>query len=880
MKREEFKAPVPPLWAVRFLRWFCAPDLVETIEGDLHEEFLHRAKRMGVQKARRRYWREVFGFMKLKYMKKQPLLSTARWSTSLFNPDMIVNYFKIAFRSIWHNKAVSAINMLGLMLGLTSSLLIFLWISDEVSMDRYHTNGPQIYRLMWRQITEGKRMAMGSTPGPTADEFKKKFPEIVHTSVFTARSKAMTLKVGEKVSKETGDWAGADWFKMFDVRMLAGSPETALNDPNSISISRKLADTFFGGVQNAVGKSIRIDNKEEFQVTSVFENQAPNTSQKYDFLLPWASFLHQNPWAKEWGNPSPWTLVQLRADSDVAAFETKIKHTLRSYLGINAKNAAQFDVELFLQPYEDIYLHSETDNGEISGGRIDYIHLFGIVGVVVLLIACINFMNLSTAQAAKRAREVGVRKVVGASRSRLTIQFIGEALLLTFAAALGALGLVILLLPAFNQLTGKAIVLHMADWNFAVAMLVIVAVTGILAGSYPALYLSSLRPISVLKGTLKSNRSTTVFREGLVVIQFTISMVLMIGTFVVYRQMNFIHEKNLGFDRENLIYVPMEGALLERYGVLKQELLHMPGVHGVSRMDYQPSSIGSGTTQVDWTGKDPSANIQFAQVSVGYDMDSVLKMKLKEGRYFSPALASDSSGYVINEEAARRIGYKDPVGQPLSLWGKPGKILGVMKDFHFQSLREPVRPLIMWFGEKNSYGNLLVRTQPGQTRHALASLETICKKLDPSFVFTYSFADQEYEKMYKNEQVIGTLGNYFAFLSIFIACLGLFGLASFMAQQRTKEIGIRKVLGATVLGIVELLSHDFLRLILIAILIACPTAWWAMDKWLSGFTYREELSWWTFPATAGLVIGIALVTISYQSVRVALLDPVKTLKSE
>jgi putative ABC transport system permease protein len=880
MKKKKRTDNSPPLLAVRLLRWFCSPDFVETIEGDLHEEFVHQAKRVGFRRARWLYWREVFGFFKFRYIRKIPSITIVSPFNSLFSRDILLNYFKIAFRNIWHNKSVSAINMFGLMLGLTAGLLIFLWISDEVSVDRYHSNGPQIYRLMWRQIADGKRTAMGSTPGPTAGEFKKKFPEIARASVFAAWGKAMTFKVGNNVSKETGDWAGPDWFNMFSVKLLAGTPQTALSSPNSISISRKLAQNYFGGVQSAIGKSIRLENKEEFQVSSVFEDLPPNTSQKYDFLLPWDNFINQMPWAKEWGNPSPWTLVQLRPDTDIAAFEEKIKHSLRGYLGINSKNASQFDVELFLQPYEDIYLYSETENGEISGGRIDYIHLFGTVGIVIMLIACINFMNLSTAQSAKRAREVGVRKVVGANRSGLIFQFIGEALLLTFAAALAALGLVVLLLSGFNQLTGKLIQLDLTDLNFAVGIFIIVALTGLLAGSYPALYLSSLRPIRVLKGPLKSNRSSSLFREALVVVQFTISIVLIIGAFMVSRQINFIQKKNLGFDRENLIYVPLEGALLEKYSILKQEIQRMPGIQGVSRMDYKPSSIGSGTTQVDWTGKDPSSNVQFAQVSVGYDMDTVLKMKLQDGRYFSPAMASDSAGYVINEKAASLIGYKDPIGQPLSLWGKPGKILGVIKDFHFQSLREPIRPLIMWFGEKNNHGNLLVRSQPGHTRQALAGLEAACKHLDPGFVFTYSFADEEYEKMYKSEQVIGTLGNYFAFLSIFIACLGLFGLASFMAQQRMKEIGIRKVLGATALGIVRLLSNDFMRMIFIAVLIACPVAWWAMDQWLSGFTYKEKLPWWIFPATAGLISGIALITISFQSIRAALTNPVTSLKME
>lgn len=794
---------------------------------------------------------------------------------------MLRNYLTIALRNFWRNKTFSAINMLGLALGLTCSLLIFLWVRDEVSVDRYHANGPHLYQLMWREFSDGKRLATAATPGIIALEMPKKFPEIVHAASFTDRKVRMTFTVGDKMNKALGDWAGTDWFRMFSVPLLVGSPEAALKMPNSLAISRKLAENYFGSPQAAMGKAIRIDNQEDYLVTAVFENLPPNTSFTYDFLLPWEDFLKRNPWARDWRNPGSRAFVQLRPDANVVAFEAKIKHFLRGYhQGIDPKNLNRFYIELFVQPYEEVYLRAETENGEISGGRIGYIQLLSVVSVFILLIACINFMNLSTARSAKRAKEVGIRKVVGANRSRLIGQFMGEALLLTLVAVVVALWLTMLLLPAFNQLTGKMTAIPFAEPDFLLALVGVVLATGLVAGSYPALFLSSLQPVRVLKGSLKFRPGATLFRQGLVVVQFVISMLLIIGTLVIYRQVNYIMTKNLGFDRENLIYVPLEGDLLPKYATLKQELEGMPGIQGVARIDYHPSDISSSTSYIDWTGKDPNASSYFAQVSVGYDMAKVLKVKMVDSRDFSPDFATDSVGYVINERAAQQIGYQNPIGESLTFWGKPGKIIGVVQDFHFQSFHEPIKPLIMWFGENRAFGNLLVRTQPGQTKQALSSLEALCKQFNPKVPFTYSFADAEYRHMYQSEQVVGKLATYFAVLAIFIACLGLFGLASFTAEQRIKEIGIRKVLGASVTSIVRLLSKDFLRLVLIAILISSPVAWWAMSKWLQNYQYRIEMAWWVFALAGLLAVGIALLTISFQSIKAALMNPVKSLRTE
>ncbi len=789
---------------------------------------------------------------------------------------MLCNYLKIAWRNLLRNKSFSALNILGLALGLASSLLIFLWIGDELSVDRYHANGPQLYRVMERQFYDGKIEAGGQTPGLLADELKKQFPEIVYAAGYTQWDARMTFAVGERVNKEVGHWAGADWFKLFSIPLLAGTTNTALNSPVSLAISRKMAENYFGTPEKALGKSMRVDNQKDYQVTAVFENFPDAASEKYDFLLNWPDCLARNSWMKDWGNNGPRTRILLRPDANLPNLQAKLQHFLKKY---NKELDKKFDIHLFLQPYEDAYLYSNFVNGQQSGGRIDYVRLFAVVAVFLLLIACINFMNLATARSVKRAREVGVRKVVGAGRGLLMGQFVGEALLLTFLALVVALALVFVLLPVFNSLTGKHISFQIRQGSFWLLLFGTTLATGLVAGSYPALFLSSLNPVRVLKGTLKFGSGARLFRQGLVVFQFMLSMLLIVGTFVVYQQVNFIQNRNLGFERENLLYVPAEGDLAKKYETFKAELLRMPGIQSVSYMSELPTGIGSSTGGVQWSGKDPNVNIQFTMTSVGYDFIKTLKIKVK-GREFSKEFGTDSTNYLINQTAVRRIGYKNPLGQPLTMWGKPGKIIGVMDDFHFQSLHEPIQPLIIRFEPDAERKTILVSTQPGQTKQALASLEKLYKELNPKFPFTYQFADEEYQKLYRSETMVGSLANAFAFLAIFISCLGLFGLAAFTAEQRTKEIGVRKVLGASVSNIVGLLSADFLKLVLLAILIATPLAWYVMNRWLANFEYKITISWWMFALAGFLAVLIAFLTVSFQSVKAALMDPVKSLRSE
>lgn len=790
---------------------------------------------------------------------------------------MIKNYFKIAWRNLIRNKAFSAINILGLALGLASSLLIMLWVQDECGVDGFHANGQQLYQVYERQSYDGKVEATYHTQGLLASELKRAIPEVEYASSLEQDAPyPYTFEEGDKSIKLNGSFADVDFFKMFSYPLLQGNTENALNIPNGIAISRKMAEEFFGNPEKAIGKTIRFENKENLLVTAVFENVPPNSSQQFDFLRSWQDYTKQNAWLSSWGSSSPYTLVQLRKDADPVKVEAKIKDFIERYI----PQTKESHTELALQPYTEKYLHSTFKNGQVDGGRIEYVRLFSIVAVFVLLIACINFMNLATARSTKRAKEVGIRKVVGALRPALIGQFIGEALLLTFLAVIIAVALAGILLPAFNNLTGKQLSLPVGQPFFWISLIGLLMLTGFVAGSYPAFFLSSLNPNKVLKGSLKFGSGATFFRKGLVVFQFTLSIILIVGVIIIYRQVDYIQTKNVGYDRENLLYIPIEGDLIKSYPLFKEEAGKIQGVLGISKMKESPTAIGHHTGDIGWPGKDPNLATSFADATVGYDFVKTMHLKLKEGHDFSKDFGTDSIGYILNETAVTKIGYQDPVGEPLSWGDQQGKIIGVLEDFHFTSLHEAIEPLVIRLSENQNWGTILVRTRAGKIKEVLAGLEKLCKGLNPNYPFTYQFSDQEYAKLYNNEQAVSKLSNYFAFLAIFISCLGLFGLATFTAEQRTKEIGVRKALGATVPGIVALLSANFLKPVVIAMLIAFPVAWYIMNTWLQDFAYRINIDWWVFALTGLLIICIALLTVSYQSIKAAFSNPVKSLRTE
>lgn len=791
---------------------------------------------------------------------------------------MFRNYLKIASRNIIRNKAHSLINISGLAVGIACSLLILLWVQNEIEMDAWHKNGPRIYGVYERSHRDHKDQAGYGTPAHLADELKKVIPDVQYATQLDWGDQN-TFQVGEKIVKLNGFFAGADYFKMFDSPLLQGSAQTSLNTTASIAISHKMADEFYGSPQAAIGKSIRFENKKSFIVSAVFENLPKTASQKFDYLINWQEFLDENSgWTEDWGNSGPRTFIMLRADANPALVEKKITHFLDAYDKRQKKGVRT--VDLGLQPYNEMYLHGSFTGDKIDGGRIEYVNIFSIVAVFILLIACINFMNLSTARSVKRAKEIGVRKVIGAARSVLIKQFIGESMLITIISVAFSLLLLVLLLPVFNQVTQKQIDLPFTDPAFWTRLLIITIITGLISGSYPALFLSSFNPVKVLKGTIRLGPGVTLLRKGLVIFQFVLSIVLIISTIIISKQVNFIQSKNLGYDRENLIYVPLDGDLATKYDILKNEALRKPGIQYITKISSDPTNIENGTGGVDWIGKNPDDNIQFTQASAGYDFVKTMKLKMLAGHDYSKVFTTDSVGYLINEAALNRIAYKDPVGKPLTFWGKKGTIIGVIKDFHFNSLHEQIKPLIIRFGEKDQYGRILIRTKPGQTKQALASLESICKELNPNFPFNYTFSDDEYKNLYQNEQVVGKLSNAFALLAIFISCLGLLGLAMFTAEQRVKEIGIRKVLGASVGTLFTTLSREFIILVIIALLIASPLAYLGMDKWLMNYQYKTELSWWIFAAAGTSALIISLLTVSFQTLRAALVNPVKSLRSE
>lgn len=791
---------------------------------------------------------------------------------------MIKNYFKTAYRSLVRGKFFTVINIAGLSLGIACSLLILLWVKDEKSVDAFHANSKSLYQVYERQYYDGKVEASYPTQGLLAQEMKKVIPDVKYSSSLdyaAAPGTQSTLEANGKINKHSGAFAGEDFFKMFSYPLLEGSTAAALRDANTIAISRSMAEIFFGNAASAINKTIRFENKTDLKITGVYENMPANSSIQFDFFRTWVDYVKENEWVKNWGNTSPSTFVQLQPNADAAAVQAKMKDFIYRY----QQKDKSFTVELDLQPYAEKYLHSNFKNGQLDGGRIEYVNMFTLVAIFILLIACINFMNLATARAAARAKEVGVRKVIGAAKISLIGQFICEALLITLLSAIISVLLVVLILPLFNGITGKQITIPFAESSTWIYFFILILVTGLVAGSYPAFYLSSLKPIKVLKGIFQFSGSVTFLRKGLVVFQFALSIILIVGMVVIYRQLDFIQHKNLGYDRDNLVYLPIEGDLIKNYTAFKNEAVRLPSVTSVSKMRNTPTVIEHHNSSISWPGKGPDVTVSFADAVTGYDFVKTMKLQLKEGRDFSKEF-NDSTSYMINETAAQRMGFKNAVGKTVSWGNRPGTIVGVIKDFHTNSIHAAIEPLIVRLDENWGWGTILVRVKAGQTKEAIAGLQKICSELNPKTPFTYQFSDEEFNKLYRSEELVSKLATAFAMLAILISCMGLFGLAAFVANQHKKEIGIRKVLGAGTVGIAALLSMDFLKLVLIAVVMASPVAWWALNNWLQNFAYHINVSWWIFIVAAVAAVMIALFTVSFQAIKAAVANPVRSLRTE
>ena len=680
--------------------------------------------------------------------------------------------------------------------------------------------------------------------------------------------------MGDNIHKLEGSRAGEDFFKMFSYPVIAGNPATALKDISSVAISRKMADLFFDSPEEAIGKTIRYENVSDFVVTAVFENVPLQSSLRFDYLISWDYHLRR---PDGWASHAVLATIQIAETADPENVENNINSFLQTRLDKNSPEK----IELGLQRFSDRYLFSNFINGKPHGGRIEYVRIFTLVALFVLIVACINFMNLATARSVKQAKEVGVRKVIGSSRGYLVGQFLGESVFTSFLALILSASLLLLLLPGFNALAGKQISLPINEPQYWLGSIALMLITGFFAGSYPALFLSSLKPTRILKGAMRFSKTVIWFRKGLVVFQFGISILLLIATIVVSWQTNYIQNTHLGYDRENLIYLRIEGELNNKYAVFKEQLSKMPGIAMVDRSSEAPHAMGFVVDNpINWEGKGENVSVGFKPASVGFDFLKIMDLEIVEGRDFSKEYATDTSAFMVNEIALKQMGMEDPIGKWISAWDKKGHIIGILKDYHTHSLHEPIKPLIIDIKEDLYFGIIMIRTQPGKTREALASLDKVHKEINPDYPLAYQFLDQEYEKLYRNEQAISQLSNAFAGLAVIISCLGLLGLAMFSAEQRIKEIGIRKALGASVTSLVTLFSKDFLQLVGLSFVIAAPIAWFLVDRWLQGFAYQVDLAWWIFALTGMLALLIALLTVSFQAVKASLANPVDSLRSE
>jgi ABC-type antimicrobial peptide transport system permease subunit len=800
---------------------------------------------------------------------------------------MIKNYFKIAWRNLINNRVSSLINIGGLAMGMAVAILIGLWIWDEISFDTNFKNYDRIAKALQNNWINNETQTWDSEGLPLAPALRASYGSNFKHVIMTSWTGGHILSYGEKNLNETGNYMEPGIIDMLSLKIVKGSPR-GLDDPESILLSETVAKSFFGDA-DPINKLMKIDKKLNVKVTGVYEDLPQNCSfGDLTYIAPFQLLAISEHYATRFNNPwgASWfqTFVQVADNVDMKQLSAKIKNVKLDALKSKNNTDARFRPEIFLHPMSRWHLYSDFKNGINIGGRIQYVWLFGIIGVFVLLLACINFMNLSTARSEKRAREVGIRKAIGSVRSQLIAQFYSESLLISVFAFLLALVIAQLCLPVFNDIAGKKMSVLWGNplfWLFGIAFTLF---TGIIAGSYPALYLSSFRPVKVLKGTFKVGRLAAVPRKVLVVVQFSVSVVLIIGTIVVFQQIQFAKNRPVGYSRNGIITVSLQtDDINKQYNSVRNDLLASGSVVEVAESESSITSIYVTNGGFKWTGKDPSLQEEFVSMSVTPEFGKTIDWKIKEGRDFSRAYVSDSTCFIINEAAVKFMGLKHPTGETIEWIGNGKfKIIGVVKDMITNSPYSPIRPTFFYTPRFwNKLNTVDIKINPLVSAHdALAKIGAIFKKYDPSTPFNYQFIDEQYAKKFDNEERIGKLASCFAGLAIFISCLGLFGMAMFMAEQRVKEIGVRKVLGATVFNLWQLLSKDFVALIIISLLIATPVSWYFMHKWLLGYEYRTEITWWVFAVAAIVAMMLTLLTVSYQSIKAALANPVKSLRSE
>ena len=809
---------------------------------------------------------------------------------------MFKNYFKVALRNLWKNKTYSFINILGLAIGLCCFLLIAMYVFDELTYDRYNKNADRIYRISSDIKFGGGNLHIVQTSDMMGQVLKKDYPEVEeYTRIYSNTGSKLIKKGNEYIKEFNVPHVDSTFFTVFTLPAIEGDTKTALDEPNTVVLTESTAQKYFG-TTHIIGKTIETNDKGStlYKVTAVVKDVPKNSHFNFDFFFSMKNVEYQ------WGTFTSHnfhTYLLLKPGADYKALENKFGQFIEKYVVPEAKQYMQINsiedfkkagnsIEYSLMPLTKLHLYSDRSYELGTPGNIQYVYIFSAVALFILLIACINFMNLTTARSANRAKEVGIRKVLGTERKKLMTQFLTESSLMAWLSLILGVIAAYFVLPLFNTVANKSMSLDVLFSPLVLPILIALPfIVGLLAGSYPAFYLSSFRPIEVLKGKLKSGSKHGGLRSLLVVFQFTTSIILIIGTIVIYKQLHYIQTKNLGFNKEQVLVVNDAYALKKNIEPFKNEILQMPGVVNGTLSSFLPVSNSSrnDNSYSKEAVMDSKNGINMQTWTIDDSYLNTMGMTLSKGRNFSKEFGTDSMATIINETTEKFLGYADPIGKKLYTFSNPTQpvaytIIGVVKNFNYESLRQTVGPLTFLYGKSTGFASFKVRSE--NIPSLIKSIEVKWKSMAPGIPFSYRFMDESFSRMYLSEQRVGKIAMIFSILAILIACLGLFGLATFIAEQRTKEIGIRKVLGASVNGIVQLLSKDFVRLVLIAFVIAAPFAWWAMNKWLQDFAYRVDVSWWIFLLSAGIALFIALATVSFQAIKAALTNPVKNLRTE
>ena len=785
---------------------------------------------------------------------------------------MLKNYIRVTVRNLFKNPVYSFINITGLAVGIVCCILILLWVNDEVSYDKFLPKYKKLAQVWINAEFDGKINSWTSVPLPTYEAMKTADSKIKNSCV-TGWGSSHLLTLGEKRITNDGYWVSEEFLEMFEFPLLYGDPSTVLDEPSSIVLTESLAKSLFGN-EDPLGKMIRLDDEADVKVTGILKDVPQNSSFEFEYLIPWKLREQLNEWVREnkdnWGNNSFQVFVELDQGDDLLSVEGNVKDMLVEH------SEHGFMRYLFLHPVERWRLYSNFENGIATGGRSDYVQLFTAIALLIIVIACINFMNLATARSERRAREVGIRKSVGSGRGQLIAQFIGESIFISIISYSVALLLAILLLPFYNDLVEKELYIDFTSSLFWIFTGVVILVTGIISGSYPAFYLSSFRPVKVLKGKVTLGKNASSPRKVLVILQFGVSMILIIGTIVIIQQIKLAKNRTLGYDQEKLISVDKTGELSDNYDALKTELLQSGAVAGVTVSNSKITSINSNNF-LGWPGKPEDLRVIFTTITTEYDYCQTMGIEVLMGRDFSKDYKSDTAAIIVNKAALDLMGLEDPIGTQLDLWGRKRELIGVIDNVLMGSVYSEVKPLFMIIDDWG--GSITVRLS-GDIQNSLATVKSIFEKHNPAYPFEYDFVDVDYQKKFTTINMTSRLANLFAILTIFITGLGLFGLAAYTAEQRTKEIGIRKVLGASVSGLIQLMSYDFSKLVIISFLLSSPLAWYLLNSYLERYPLRTEIMWWIFPLTGLIALIFAIVIVSTQALKAATANPVKSLRNE